>query len=130
MRNIRSRLWGFSKGHSPAPFFLLLEHTHEDLSMPPRHLLLRAGSPSTAPPMMAIARVPGSGTALTPSGIVLLSRVIVLLSRVTAPLRANALPFMMFAPVSRVMLVSARICPSKSELVPSVAELPTCQNTL
>ena len=40
-----------------------------------------------------------------------------------------ALPHAMFAPVVRVMLASATIVPAKSVVVPSVAELPTCQNT-
>jgi len=50
-------------------------------------------------------------------------------SNVTAPLRARVLPLTL-APVFRVMLVSARILPSNIVPVPSVAELPTCQNTL
>src|ERR1035437_5968340 len=50
-------------------------------------------------------------------------------SNVTAPFRASALPSR-FTPVVIVMDVSARMFPLKSELVPSVAELPTCQKTL
>jgi hypothetical protein len=53
-----------------------------------------------------------------------------LVSIVTAPFRARARPGAMFAPVTRVMLVSARIFPWNAVVVPSVAELPTCQNTL
>jgi hypothetical protein len=53
-------------------------------------------------------------------------RVTVLLSRVTAPLRARRRPWM-FAPEVAVIEVRARIVPTKVELVPSVAELPTCQ---
>jgi hypothetical protein len=34
------------------------------------------------------------------------------------------------APVVNVMLVNARIFPASDVPVPSVAELPTCQNTL
>ncbi len=49
-----------------------------------------------------------------------LLEVILLLSRVTAPLRASALP-------SRL---AARMLPTKEVEVPTVAELPTCQNTL
>src|ERR1035438_2184477 len=49
-------------------------------------------------------------------------------SIVTAPFCAKALPQAIFAPVVKVMLVSARIFPEKSVPVPSVAELPTCQN--
>ena len=52
-----------------------------------------------------------------------------LVSIVTAPVCAKALPFRMVAVVLRVMLVSARIFPSNEVLVPSVAELPTSQNT-
>ena len=55
---------------------------------------------------------------------------IVLVSSVTAPFRARALPFRIVAPVVSVILVSARMCPSKAVFVPSVAELPTCQNTV
>ena len=65
----------------------------------------------------------GSGTAW------MLLLVISLLSSVTAPFNANALPSRMVAPVVKVMLVSARMLPLKSVDVPSVAELPTCQNT-
>lgn len=36
----------------------------------------------------------------------------------------------MVAPVFAVMLVKAKIFPAKALLVPSVAELPTCQKTL
>lgn len=50
-------------------------------------------------------------------------------SIVTEPLRARARPTTS-APVSNVMLVSARMFPWNDVLVPSVAELPTCQNTL
>src|SRR5580698_3477895 len=52
-----------------------------------------------------------------------------LVSNVTAPLRAKALPQEMVAPVSSVMLVSARMSPTNVVAVPSVAELPTTQNT-
>ena len=67
--------------------------------------------------------VPGSGTAET----VLAQLVMVLPCRVTAPFCAKALPHLMVAPVFRLMLVRARIFPSNAVLVPSVAELPTCQ---
>lgn len=53
----------------------------------------------------------------------------VFVSRVTAPLRASARPTTV-APVVRVMLCSAMTVPTSLELVPSVAELPTCQKTL
>ena len=51
-------------------------------------------------------------------------------SIVTAPFLAKALPQEMFAPVSSVILVSARMFPAKSVVVPRVAELPTCQKRL
>jgi hypothetical protein len=50
-------------------------------------------------------------------------------SSVTAPLRASARP----STVSSVVTVidcKARMLPWNMEPVPSVAELPTCQNTL
>lgn len=53
----------------------------------------------------------------------------VFVSSVTAPFLANKRPFIV-APVVAVTLVKARTVPSKVELVPSVAELPICQNTL
>src|SRR4029077_748452 len=49
-------------------------------------------------------------------------------SSVTAPLSATSLPST-DAPVVAVIDDEAIIVPSKTELVPSVAELPTCQNT-
>lgn len=55
--------------------------------------------------------------------------VMLLVSIVTAPFRARALPSTL-APVCREMLVRARIFPTNSVVVPRVAELPTCQNTL
>jgi hypothetical protein len=51
-----------------------------------------------------------------------------LLSRVTAPFRASALPARLTR-VFKAMLVRARMFPTNSVSVPSVAELPTCQNT-
>ena len=55
---------------------------------------------------------------------------IVLVSNVTAPVFAQAAPQVIFAAVSSVMLVCARMSPVNDVPVPSVAELPTCQNTL
>ena len=52
-----------------------------------------------------------------------------MVSKVTAATRANALPSS-DAPVSIDMAWSARMIPLKTEVVPRVAELPTCQNTL
>ncbi len=72
--------------------------------------------------------VAGSGTAIElmlPAQLLM-----VLASSVTAPLRAKALPSVIVALVSIVILVRARIWPSNAVLVPSVAELPTCQKIL
>ena len=55
--------------------------------------------------------------------------VMVFESKVTAPFRASTRP-LTCAPVVSVTDVKARIFPLKAELVPSVAELPTCQKTL
>jgi len=61
--------------------------------------------------------------------------VMMLLSRVTAPVLASARPprlsppTPMVAPVFMVMLAIAMMVPWKSVVLPSVAELPTCQNT-
>jgi len=53
----------------------------------------------------------------------------VFVSNVTAPFCANILPLTV-APVVSVTDVKANIFPLKVEFVPSVAELPICQNTL
>jgi len=50
-------------------------------------------------------------------------------SSVNAPFRAKTRPDVL-APVVKVMLVRARMFPARLEPVPSVAELPTCQNRL
>ena len=55
--------------------------------------------------------------------------VITLESKVTAPLRANIRPVMV-APVVALTEVNASTVPTNTEFVPSVAELPTSQNTL
>src|ERR1043166_9381817 len=55
--------------------------------------------------------------------------VIELESKVTAPFLANSLPATP-APVVTVMDVKARMFPLKTEVVPRVAELPTCQKML
>src|SRR6266446_8675686 len=47
---------------------------------------------------------------------------------VTAPVRAKTRPVTL-APVVTVSLIFARMLPSNAVFVPSVAELPTCQNT-
>jgi hypothetical protein len=56
--------------------------------------------------------------------------VMALVSSVTAPVRAQAAPQPIDAPVLSVMLACARISPANDVVVPSVAELPTRQNTL
>ena len=55
--------------------------------------------------------------------------VIVLLSSVVAALRARRRPSTV-APVWAVIAVSAKTLPLNVVVVPSVAELPTCQKTL
>ena len=52
-----------------------------------------------------------------------------LVSNVTAPVLASALPFSV-APVVSDMDACAMMVPANIVLVPRVAELPTCQNTL
>src|SRR5512135_2606584 len=54
---------------------------------------------------------------------------IILESKVTAPVRANNRPSTV-APVVTVMEAIGRMLPLKTEPVPSVAELPTCQKML
>ena len=56
-------------------------------------------------------------------------RVTVSLINVTAPLRARSLPFTV-TPSFTEIDVEARMLPWNAVLVPSVAELPTCQKTL
>ena len=53
----------------------------------------------------------------------------VLLSKVTAPFRARALPWRV-APVLSEIDESAKMFPENALVVPTVAEVPTCQNTL
>jgi hypothetical protein len=53
----------------------------------------------------------------------------VFVSMVTAPVFAKALPQPIVAPVSRLMLVSARIFPWNEVVVSIVAVLRTSQNT-
>nr|WP_246507058.1 hypothetical protein [Actinocrinis puniceicyclus] len=74
--------------------------------------------------VVAVAVAVGLGEVVLHTG-----RVTVLVSSDTCPLRASSLPVML-APVVAVMDVRARMLPLKVEFVPSVAELPTCQNTL
>src|ERR1700694_3052185 len=62
-------------------------------------------------------------------GVTLVCIVTALVSNVTAAFCANALPSSV-APVAIVMEAYAITVPLNAEYVPSVAELPTCQNTL
>jgi hypothetical protein len=59
-------------------------------------------------------------------GVAQLLFVIMLESRVTAASRASNCP-VIFAPVFAVIEVVARRCPTKTESVPRVAELPAVQ---
>ena len=61
-------------------------------------------------------------------GVKQVGTVTVLVSNVTAAFLANTLPSTL-APVVRVIAVIAKIFPLNTEVVPSVAELPTCQKT-
>ena len=65
----------------------------------------------------------------TIGGVAHVGLVIVLVSRLTWPLRASTRPATV-VPVCTVAEVNAMTLPTKVVLVPSVAELPTCQNTL
>jgi hypothetical protein len=71
----------------------------------------------------------GTGVNVDPGGASHTAKEILLVSNVTAPFRANALPIKL-TPVVTVILVYARIFPLNAVVVPSVAEVPTCQNTL
>jgi len=64
-----------------------------------------------------------------PVPVVQLGTLMVSSSRVTAPFRASARPVTV-SPVVTVIEVRARMVPWKTDPVPSVAELPTCQKTL
>ena len=73
---------------------------------------------------VVVVVVVGGGGLVSHEGVTKVSS-----SRVTAPLRASARPIT-WVPVVTVTDVSAMIVPSKVDVVPSVAELPTCQKTL
>jgi hypothetical protein len=79
--------------------------------------------------MIAHSGSVGTGTAADETAPPQVVALTVLESSVTAPFRAKARPVTV-APVVSVMLVSATIFPAKEVVVPSVAELPTCQWTL
>ena len=93
--------------------------------------LRNAANPAIAsrPTSTIIIQVESVGTGGGPAPTAHGANEMLLVSSVTAPFRASARP-MMFAPVFSVMLVSARMLPTNDVVVPSVAELPTCQNTL
>ena len=67
-------------------------------------------------------------TVVVTAGVCGLVAVTALVSSVTAPSRARVRPVTV-APVVTVMLVNARMFPANAVVVPSVAELPTCQKT-
>ncbi len=71
----------------------------------------------------ALAFAPVSG------GVSHAGRVIVLLSRLTVPFRASTRPSTV-VPACRLTEVNARMLPTKLVSAPSVADVPTCQNTL
>jgi hypothetical protein len=68
---------------------------------------------------------PGIGVGVTAQ----VTLIMVFVSNVTAPFCANTLPSTV-APVVSVADVKTRIFPLKVVVVPSIAELPTCQKTL
>src|ERR1043166_2590964 len=80
--------------------------------------------------VLAVPRATGAGPPTDkggrPAGI---ATPMTLESSVTAAVRANSRPSTI-APVVTVMEARARMFPLNTELVPSVAELPTCQKTL
>jgi hypothetical protein len=76
--------------------------------------------------LKALLSVGGTGVPVVPPHAEMET---VLESIVTEPFCARSLPSTV-APVTRVMLVSAKTFPTKLVVVPSVAELPTCQKTL
>jgi hypothetical protein len=86
-------------------------------------------SRSHATGWLSVQRDPGrpEGSAANPAKSVQIE--IVLVSNVTAPVRAQAAPQVISAPVFSVMLACARMSPVNDVVVPSVAELPTFQNT-
>jgi hypothetical protein len=70
-----------------------------------------------------------SGIGVLVEGTLQFGALIALVSSDTAPFCARSLP-VTSAPVVSVIDAKARMLPLKSEFVPSVAELPTCQKTL
>jgi hypothetical protein len=85
--------------------------------------------PVPTPPAGGVATCDGVGEMLCVGlGLAALhtERVMVLVSMVTAPFLASTRPSTVAFVVS-VILVSAKMLPTKVEVVPIVAELPTCQ---
>ena len=76
-----------------------------------------------------VAVVAAAVVAVVAGGAAHVELVIVLLLSDTRPVWASTRPWTVAAEFT-VMLVSAMIVPTNDELLPSVAELPTCQNTL
>jgi hypothetical protein len=70
----------------------------------------------------------GVGVAVA-AGVMHASLTIVLVFRVTAPFRANSWPWTL-APFFALIEMSASTDPTKEELVPKDADVPTCQKTL
>jgi hypothetical protein len=84
--------------------------------------------PAPAPPGAALSPLPG----VVPLPVVpgaQCAALIVSLIRVTLPLRASARPWRV-TPLFSEIDVRAMTLPTKADVVPKVAELPTCQNTL
>src|SRR5450755_3979823 len=99
-----------------------LQNALSALHIPRKEKLEEFAPTAIAPPVVSRAMVPGSG--VVPLVTQLL---IVLVSNVTAPLSAMALPQSIVASWFKVMLWSATMFPMNAVVVPSVAELPTCQ---
>jgi hypothetical protein len=78
---------------------------------------------------LAVGLAVGVGVGGGGMGVEHVDFVMVLVSSVTAPLRASVRPSTV-TPVVTVIELNARMVPRKMELVPRVAELPTCQKTL
>ena len=87
--------------------------------------------PGVVPPPGAVVGVVGTVVTVPPPPVVPahVGLTKVSWSSVTAALRARARPCTVTL-VFTVIELSARMLPRKTESVPSVAELPTCQNTL
>src|SRR5690606_22058559 len=92
-----------------------------------------AAAASSAAFCAAVAAVSAASAAAaassSSSGVPQSDRVIVSLMSVTAPVPAMSLP-RMSAPESTLIDAAASTVPVNAELAPSVAELPTFQNTL